>query len=297
MAKRHYVPLTHRSLMAIGGEDRATFLQGLVSSDVEKMAPDRALYGAFLTPQGKFLHEFFLGAEGDDLLLETESGRRADFVKRLSMYKLRSKVQIGANDRLAVYALTGEGVAAALGLPDEAGAARPFANGLVFIDPRLAAGGVRAWLPEGGEAALAEAGFAAAPIEDWDSHRIALGLPDGSRDLVPDKTLLLEAGFDELQGVDWEKGCYLGQELTARTKYRGLVRKRLIPVDITGPAPEPGTPVMLGDAEAGEMRSHAGTAGLAFLRLDSLEQLAKDGGSLRAGEAVLVPHKPAWAVF
>jgi folate-binding protein YgfZ len=294
MADLFYIPLAHRSLFSLAGEDRRTFLQGLVSNDVAKAAPDRTLYGAFLTPQGKFLHEFFLGEKDDAFWLETETGRRDDFVRRLSIYKLRSKVGMATTDGVRVFALLGRDPAAAIGLPGEAGAAGPFGGGVVFVDPRLPAAGLRGWLPEGAEAALAGAGFERAEPPYWDAHRIRLGLPDGSRDLVPEKAILLENGFNELHGVDWEKGCYLGQELTARTKYRGLVRKRLVPVAIAGPAPEPGTQIMLGDAAAGEMRSHSGSAGLAMLRLESLEQIAKEGGELRAGPAQLTPHLPDW---
>lgn len=297
MAKSHFIPLPHRALITVGGEDRKTFLQGLVSNDVTKAGPDHTLYSAFLTPQGKFLHEFFLGEQDETLLLETETARRADFIKRLSMYKLRSKVSVAANDELRPYAIVGPDATSLFDLPDAAGGARVFAGGLIFIDPRLAAAGLRAWLPPEGEAALREAGLAEGDMEAWDRHRIDLGLPDGSRDLVPDKAILLENGFDELNGVDWKKGCYLGQELTARTKYRGLVRKRLLPVDITGPAPEPGSPILLEGTEAGEMRSHAGNVGLAMIRLEAYEQIAADGRSLEAGDSRLTPRKPAWAVF
>jgi folate-binding protein YgfZ len=120
-------------------------------------------------------------------------------------------------------------------------------------------------------------------------------VPDGSRDLPVEKALLLENGFDELNGVDWKKGCYVGQELTARMKYRALTRKRLTPVRIEGPAPQPGTAVMLDDQEAGEMRSVHGTLGLALLRLEMIEQAEKDGRPLTAGEARVTPVKPAWA--
>ena len=296
MADLYYVPLAHRTLFSVTGEDRRSFLQGLVSNDVTKAAPDRTLYGAFLTPQGKFLHEFFLGERDEAFWLETETARRDDFVKRLSIYKLRSKVAIATAAGPHVFALLGGDAAAALGLPGETGATGPFAGGVVFVDPRLPAAGLRGWLPEGAEAALADAGFERADPPRWDAHRIRLGLPDGSRDLVPEKAILLENGFNELHGVDWDKGCYLGQELTARTKYRGLVRKRLIPVEIAGPAPTPGTPILLGDADAGEMRSHSGNAGLAMLRLESLERIAKEGGELRAGPAILTPRVPDWVV-
>jgi folate-binding protein YgfZ len=122
-------------------------------------------------------------------------------------------------------------------------------------------------------------------------------VPDGSRDLVVDKSILLESGFDELDGVDWQKGCYMGQELTARTKYRGLIRKRLMPVRVEGPLPPPGTLVMLGDKEAGEMRSGRDGLALALLRLEAVETAGSGGPPLLAGEARLTPAKPSWARF
>jgi hypothetical protein len=125
----------------------------------------------------------------------------------------------------------------------------------------------------------------------WDAHRLALGLPDGSRDLEPEKTVLLEAGFDELAGVSWSKGCYMGQELTARTKYRGLVKRRLVPVAISGAAPDPGTPVTRNGTEVGTLRSMRNASGLAVLRLDALS------GPLACGEATLTPRVPAWMML
>jgi hypothetical protein len=298
MTSHRHIRLGHRCLISVTGEDRRTFLQGLLSVDVAKAASRCcALYGAFLTPQGKFLHEFFLAEQGDELVLETEEERHADFVKRLNVYRLRSKVAIRRGPAFDVYALIGDDAAEAVGLPKDAGAARRFADGLVFVDPRLPAAGLRCWLPAGAEAALREAGFAPAETAIWDLNRIRLGLPDGSRDMVPEKAMLLENGFDELHGVDWQKGCFLGQELTARTRYRGLIRKRLMPVEIDGRPPEPGTPIRLGDSEAGEMRSHAGSLGLALIRLDALAQLAEHGGTLSAGRAALSPIKPEWAQF
>ena len=131
---------------------------------------------------------------------------------------------------------------------------------------------------------------------NWEAHdrlRVSLGIPDGSRDMQVDKTVLLEAGFDELNGVDWDKGCYMGQELTARTKYRGLVKRRLMPVLVDGPMPAPGTPVMAGGREAGEIRSGAGNTALALIRLNMLES----SNSFVAGNVVVRPIKPDWAAF
>ena len=261
----HICPLKHRALIELTGEDRVAFLQGLVSADIEKTAPFRALYGAFLTPQGKFLYDFFVTADGDRLLLEVEAETRDEFRGKLSRFRLRSKVALANVDDLQVYALWG-------------GDAVHFAEGIVVADPRLPQAGFRAWLPDPPPM----------PHSDWDAHRIPLGLPDGRRDMVPEKTILLEAGFDELGGVDWQKGCFMGQEITARSKYRGQIKRRLLPVDIEGDIPAPGTLIHAGSQEAGEMRSHAGQKGLAVIRLDCLN------AELTAGATKLIPTPPPW---
>jgi hypothetical protein len=297
MAGLTYTILQRRGVLEIRGGDARTFLQGLISNDVTKVSEARALYSALLTPQGRFLHEFFVAALGDALLLDCEAERLDDLKRRLMLYKLRSKVEIAeARDRFLVAALMGEGAPAKLGVSQEPGAAKPFGGGAVFVDPRLLEAGCRAILPRaGGEDAIKSLGFTRAQPEDYERMRLALGLPDGSRDLEPEKAILLENGFDELHGIDWDKGCYMGQELTARTRYRGLVRKRLMPVGIEGPAPAPGTPVMLGNKEAGEMRTSLGNLGLAMIRLEALDEAG--GAALTAGEAKLTPRKPAWARF
>lgn len=295
MTELRYVPLPGRALVQVGGVDRRAFLQGLVSNDVAKAGLDRAIWSALLTAQGRFLHEFFLAEPHDVLLIETEADRRGDLLRRLSLYKLRSKVTLAPFDEWRVFALIGAGAATAVGLSEETGAGALVAGGFAFVDPRLSAAGLRAWLPAGADEALRELGFAPAPLAAWDALRLSLGLPDGSRDMEPEKALLLENGFDELGGVDWNKGCYMGQELTARTKYRGLVKKRLLPVAIEGAPPPPGTQVTLGGAEAGEMRSAEGGIGLALLRLEQVEKAGADGLPLVAGQARLHPTWPAWA--
>jgi folate-binding protein YgfZ len=226
-----------------------------------------------------------------EIWLEAEARRLSDLKRRLSIYRLRAKAALDERPELVVAAVFGEGARAAMGLSEEPGAARPFASGVAFVDPRLAALGVRCILPrtdirgalEG--TGLAEAGFAA-----YDRLRLELGIPDGGRDLVPEKTILLEAGFAELNGVDWQKGCYIGQELTARTKYRGLIKKRLIPVEIDGPAPAPGTIVTADGREVGEMRSSRDGVGLALLRIEPVV----DGKHLKVGDTTIVASKPAW---
>ncbi|OHC83354.1 MAG: glycine cleavage system protein T [Rhodospirillales bacterium RIFCSPLOWO2_12_FULL_67_15] len=315
MSALRYAVLKDRGVLALAGEDARAFLQGLVSNDVTKVTPARAAYAALLTPQGKFLHDFFVAEHAGEspralndaplpgragvLLIECEKARIGDLKRRLGLYKLRAKVTlVDRSDAFAVAALFGEGTLDALALGREAGAAGAFAGGIVFADPRVAAAGARAIAPgDNLGAAATRAGFAEATADEYDRERIGLGLPDGSRDLEIEKAILLENGFEELNGIDWNKGCYMGQELTARTKYRGLVRKRLMPVEIEGPAPAPGTPVMAGEQEAGEMRSSQDGMGLALLRLDKIEEARAAGIPLVAGKATLTPRKPAWANF
>jgi folate-binding protein YgfZ len=232
---------------------------------------------------------------GELLYLDCEGGDRLmDFGKRLHRYKLRSAVDLGVADDMAVVALWGDDTAPALGLPQEIGAGRAMESGAVYMDPRLAGAGARAILRGDRVADLLEPlGFAAAVPGDYDRMRLELGLPDGTRDLVVEKSTLLESNFDALNGVDWDKGCYMGQELTARTKYRGLVKKRLMPVAIVGEAPAPGTPLLRDGKEAGEMRSSRDGLGLALIRLEHIEEA---GPSLRleAGGATVTLREPPW---
>lgn len=262
---RRLAALPGRAAVEVAGEDRVAFLQGLVSNDVAEAAPGRAVWAALLTPQGKYLADFFILSDGKRLLLDADAGQAPALVQRLSRFRLRSKVSVRVAPELGTYVAWD-------GAPDPGPIAAP--------DPRL---------PEAGWRILSPAPpVANATAEDWDRHRLALGLPDGPRDLEIEKTVLLEAGFDELHGVSWTKGCYMGQELTARTKYRGLVKRRLVPVTVDGPLPAPGTPVLRDGAEVGTMRSGRDASGLALLRLEALR------GPLAAGEARLEARIPDW---
>ena len=167
----------------------------------------------------------------------------------------------------------------------------PIEGATAFVDPRLAELGVRVLAPAGQAATLLAArGCSEAPLAAYDALRLELGVPDGSRDLIVDKALLLENGFDELNGVDWQKGCYMGQELTARTKYRALIRKRLFPVRIEGALPAPGTSIYKDGQEVGELRSGSGQRALAMLRLEAVTA----GQKLTAGDVGVLPEIPAW---
>jgi folate-binding protein YgfZ len=291
MQQAFYVIPDERGVIAISGEDRCTFLQGLVSNDVQRVSPERAVYAALLTPQGRFLHDFFIAAVGDTFYLDCEAERRDDLRRRLSLYRLRSKVTLAdATEHFAVALLFGEDALPRAGLSPETGRGAALDGGAVYVDPRLPQLGARAFLPRASAAdTLSRLGFTAGTSEAYDRMRLSLGVPDGSRDLPIEKAILLENGFDELNGVDWQKGCYMGQELTARTRYRGLVRKRLLPVAIDGPPPPPGTPVMRGDTEAGVMRSSRDGLGLALLRLEDL-----DTGTLTAAGSRISPSRPDW---
>jgi folate-binding protein YgfZ len=291
MTDARFVLLDDRGILAVGGPDRRAFLQGLVSNDVDQVGPAQARYAALLTPQGKYLHDFMMIELDAAVLLDGEAGRLGDLKRRLSIYRLRAKATLDERPDLAVAVVFGGDVLAALDLPAEPGAARAFASGVGFVDPRLAALGARCILPrEAARAVLAEAGLSETGFEAYDRLRLGLGIADGSRDLVLEKSILLEAGFDELGGVDWNKGCYIGQELTARTKYRGLIKRRLMPVMIDGPTPAPGTVVYAEGHDVGEMRSGRDGRGLALLRIEA----ALDDRRLTAGEAVMVPERPKW---
>jgi folate-binding protein YgfZ len=299
MSSSGYVALAGRGVIALRGADRVAFLQGLISRDLEQITSDRAGYGALLTPQGKFLFDFLIVSTGDSLLLDVERARLADLLRRLAMYRLRAKVELeDASGSYAIAAVLGDDVAARFELENRPGACRPLGAGFVAVDPRLVRLGLRALLPPAElRPTLEELGLPALDPEAYEHLRITAGVPDGSRDMVIEKSTLLESGFEELEGVDFAKGCFVGQELTARMKYRGLVRKRLLPVVLKGPRPEPGTIVRLGEREAGEMRSSIEGHGLALLRLDRIAEAADANAPLCAGATQVIPIKPDWAKF
>jgi folate-binding protein YgfZ len=257
--------LPDRGVLAITGDDRVSFLQGLVSNDVTQAACGRAVWAALLTPQGKWLADFFILADGERLLLDCERAQMQTLATRLSRFRLRAKVAVAPTELRVFAAWDGDPGKGVMRVPD----------------PRL---------PEAGWRILsAEVLPATAMAADWDRHRILLGLPDGSRDLEAEKTVLLEAGFDELGGISWTKGCYMGQELTARTRYRGLLKRRLVPVSVMGETPRAGTPVLRDGADVGMMRSARDGAGLAVLRLEALTAERLDCGC-----AALTPRIPVW---
>ncbi|MBP7002893.1 MAG: folate-binding protein YgfZ [Amaricoccus sp.] len=251
---------TDRATLRVGGPEARDFLQGLVSNDVRRLA-EGAVYAALLTPQGKYLFDFFLIADGDDVILDVAAARAAALAQRLAMYRLRAKVTI---------APAGLEVAVGLGpLP---------AGGLVVADPRAAAMGWRAYVAD---AAAFVAGMAPLDPAEIAARRVALGVPESGVELVPDDSYILEMGFERLNGVDFRKGCYVGQEVTARMKHKTELRKGLVRVAVAGDPPPPGTEIAAGGKPAGTLYTTAGGEGLAYLRLD------RAGGEMRAGDAVV----------
>ena len=259
--------LPRRGVIAISGPDRVGFLQGLVSNDVESVTPERAVWSALLTPQGRYVAEFFILTEGERLLLDAPRDSIAETIKRLSRFRLRSKVTLeDVSESFAVHAAWG-------------GRPKVDDDAVVAADPRLDDAGYRVLAP----ARLPDA----AEEKAYVAHRIALGLPDHD-DLEPEKTLLMEAGFGELDGISWTKGCYMGQELTARTRYRGLVKRRLVPVRGDGDLPAAETDITRDGKSVGTLRAVLGRDGLAMLRVEALE------GDLQAGAVTLRAAPPAW---
>ncbi|HEX7760320.1 MAG TPA: folate-binding protein [Caulobacteraceae bacterium] len=262
-------PLEDRALIKLIGPDWRGFLQGLVTQDVETLAAGEARFGAMLTPQGRLLYDLFLVGQEDGCLIDCHAQVRDALVQRLTIYRLRAKVEIALLDS-PVLALWG---GPAWGGPAPAG---------WVADPRLPALGFRGYgVPAPADAALAdEAAYA--------RHALDLGVP-GPADWGSDKTYPIEANFDLLNGIDFKKGCFVGQETTSRMKRRGAVKTRMLPITFDGPAPNAGSEVLNGTLRAGEVLSGSAGRAMAAVRLDRLEgDLAlADGRRSR-------PDWPAW---
>jgi tRNA-modifying protein YgfZ len=256
--------LTDRAVLAVSGPGSRTFLQGLITNDIGKLAPDAALYAALLTPQGKILFDFFLYEKEGVVLLDCAAAVSDALQKRLTLYRLRAKVEIAPRHDLHVVASTDETVAGG------------------WRDPRLPALGWRA----------IGATDHASPLERYTSHRLDLGVPEGT-DFGQDKMFALDADLEELHGVAFDKGCYVGQELTARMKHRGTARKRLIPVVSEGAdLPGPDTPVLAAGREIGTLTSVYQKRGFALMRIDRLDEAS--GTPLTAADVPTHVTKPAW---
>jgi folate-binding protein YgfZ len=252
--------LDSRALIRVSGPDARPFLHNLLTQDVETLADGELRFGALLSPPGRLLFDLFLWGEADGVVLDVASDRRAALLQRLSMYRLRARVTVEADDR-PVFA----------SWPD-------IADGFV-ADPRAPGLGGRR---HGGEV---ETNAAEA---DWQAHRLAVGVPNPTADAPSDKTYPIEADFDLLNGIDFQKGCFVGQETTSRMKRRGSIKTRMLPIAFDGPPPAFGTEVLNGELRAGEVLSGIDGAAMALLRLDRLE------GPLTADGRPVEVRRPEW---
>ncbi len=243
---------TERTVLRVSGPEAGPFLQGLVTNDVDRLK-DGMVYAALLTPQVKYRADFFLVPDGEDILVDVLSAQADELRKALTMYKLRSKVEI---------ADTGIVVTRGTGVPPEG----------AFTDPRDPRMGWRGYHGQPGDDGI-----------DWSALRVAACIPEAGIELTPD-SFILEAGFERLSGVDFRKGCYVGQEVTARMKHKTELRKGLTRVDVEGNAPV-GTEIDAGGKTAGKLFTQAEGAGIAYLRFD------RAGEDMRAGDA-RVDYRP-----
>jgi folate-binding protein YgfZ len=252
--------LTSRALIRVSGPDARPFLHNLLTQDVETLAQGELRFGALLSPPGRLLFDLFIFGEADGVLLDVAAERRDALIQRLSMYKLRANVAVEADERPV---FVGWG-----------GAVEGFA-----IDPREAALGGRRY---GGEIKTN------ASEDDWQAHRLGVGAPDPTQDAPADKTYPIEANFDLLNGIDFQKGCFIGQETTSRMKRRGTIKNRMMPLEFDGPAPAFGVEILNGELRAGEVLSGRDGVAMALVRVDRLDgELTVDGRPVRV-------RRPDW---
>jgi tRNA-modifying protein YgfZ len=315
----HSVQLEDRGVLRVAGEDAASFLQGLLTNDVESLTAGEARYAALLTPQGKILFDFLVlrvpAVSGAAFLIDCPAAQTADLAKRLGFYRLRAKVTITDESAgFAVAAIWGEEEAVMAGLvpaihavpptqtsgvseaakawmagtsPAMTATAESKSAGFFFADPRDPRLGVRAILPR-----VEAAGLASASLDAYEAHRIQLGIPKGGVDFAYADIFPHDANLDLLHGVDFEKGCYVGQEVVSRMRHRGGARKRIVRLMFSGAAPEQGTPVLAGETSVGALGSSVAGRALAMVRLDRIEDAATAGLPLTAGGISVAIESP-----
>jgi folate-binding protein YgfZ len=280
--------LPDRGVIKVAGDDARKFLNGLVSNDMAKVAPGTARFAALLTPQGKLIVDFIIAeADPDDgggFFLDCPRALAPALKDKLSFYKLRAKVTV-------------DDLSEALGVLAVWDGAASSEFGLSYADPRLPALGTRTILPPDLIAeAVADLGATLSDAEVYEAHRIALGVPRGGMDFTYGGTFPHEADMDQLAGVDFQKGCYIGQEVVSRVEHRGSARSRIVPVAFEL-APAPGLPVMAGEKEVGTLMSTAKGHGLAMLRIDRVADALAAGTPLLCGNLPIHLSKPDWATF
>jgi tRNA-modifying protein YgfZ len=281
--------LPDRGVIKVAGLDGRKFLNGLVTTDLGKVAPGQPRFAALLTPQGKILADFIVveadPADGGGFFLDAPRPLARTLTDRLNFYKLRANVMVeDLSETLGVIAIwEGQG---------------DTEYGLCYPDPRLPELGTRCMLPPHlVEKAAADLGSDLVDPSIYEAHRIALGVPRGGLDFVYGDTFPHESNMDQLHGVDFDKGCFVGQEVVSRIEHRAIARARIVPVGFEGPPPEAGTPVTASDRNVGMMGSGVTGRGLAKLRLDRVEEALASGVSLVAGGIELELLKASWARF
>jgi folate-binding protein YgfZ len=281
--------LPERGVVKVVGEDAPKFLNGLLTADIDKVTPEKAAFAALLTPQGKIMVDMIVAenppADGGGYFLDVPRALAPMLVQRLNFYKLRAKVIAeDLSEVLGVMAVW-DGVATS-------------DYGLGYADPRIAALGSRCMLPPHLVAeAAADLGATLVEASEYDAHRIALGAPRGGLDFHYSDAFPHEADMDQLNGVDFQKGCYVGQEVVSRVEHRGTARKRVVPVAFEDFAPEAGVRVTVGETEVGVMGSSARGRGLAMLHLGRIGDALAAGQTIVSGGIALTPVKPDWARF
>jgi folate-binding protein YgfZ len=281
--------LPDRGVVKVTGDGARAFLNGLVTNDAAKVAPGSPRFAALLTPQGKIIADFIVAEapaeDGGGFFLDCPKALATTLVERLNFYKLRAKVMC-------------EDLSAVLGVMAVWDGAGETDYGLCYPDPRLADLGVRIMLPPHLAAkAAADLGAALVDAEAYETHRILLGVPRGGSDFAYGDTFPHEADMDQLHGIDFGKGCYVGQEVVSRVEHRASARSRVVPIAYDDFAPMPGLDVMAGDKQVGTLGSTAQGRGLAMLRLDRVEDATAAGTPLLAGGIAIRAVKPGWATF
>ncbi len=271
-----------RAVLAITGEERSHFLQGIITQDIHLLRDGRGLFAALLSPQGKILHDFFLLQHGDSILLDCDASHKDALIKRLTMYKLRAKVTISdASDQWRVAYRTRATHAAVGHVTDKR-------TCLVMTDPRAAELGERLYLT-----AEADEAKNTVSVEEYHLHRMKLGVPDGARDVVDD--VALDAGYDALGAVSFTKGCFVGQEVTARMHYKNIARRGFYVLESeSGTVPATGSPVKAGGIAIGTVRGSIGGLGLAMLKFEETEAALESGTTLVVDNLDVSAHAPAW---
>jgi folate-binding protein YgfZ len=278
MSSGRIAELSRRGVVAVGGPDAATFLNDLITADMP--AAGIAAYGALLTPQGKILFDAIVLREGDRFLFDLPRHAAGDFAKRLGFYRLRAKVEIAdLSAERNVLAAWGNGA--------------PILDGPVAADPRLPALGYRAVVPAGADMAP---DFDEASAADYDAHRIALGVPEGGIDFAYGEAFPHDADMDQLSGIDFKKGCYVGQEVVSRMEHRGTARRRFV-LASGATLPPAGTPVTADGKPLGTFGSSVGSTGLALIRLDRAKEAMDRGTPIFADGVPLALTLPPWAKF